>query len=161
MLDSRCILRDNRGLLKTLVTGNIRLIPMPYKDVNVRKKKAQEYSRKHYEANREEVIGRSAKQRQTGKKKWDEYKKSLKCEKCGFFHIAALDFHHINPEEKEDSISNLISNKRFAKAYEELKKCIVLCANCHRIHHYEENVAAQQNVSYTTQNLIKTNYEKH
>jgi hypothetical protein len=144
MQGSRCILRDNRGLLKMLVTGNIRLIPMPYKDENVRKAYHKERSRKHYEANSAAIKERSAKQRQTGKKKWDEYKGTLKCSKCGFSHIAALDFHHINPEEKEDSISNLISNKRFTKAYEELKKCIVLCANCHRIHHYEENVATQQ-----------------
>ena len=49
-----------------------------------------------------------------------------------------MDFHHINPEDKEYSVSDLISNKMFTKAYKEIKKCIVLCANCHRIHHWNE-----------------------
>jgi hypothetical protein len=138
---SKSISPDSLGAFATQSIGNIRSSQMPYKDANVRKAKHAEYSRKHYVNNREEIIERSAKQRKSGKKLWDEYKKDLKCTKCSFSHPAALDFHHENPDEKEDSISNLISNKRFAKAYEEVKKCIVLCANCHRVHHYEEKVS--------------------
>jgi hypothetical protein len=57
---------------------------------------------------------------------------------CGFNHPAALDFHHVDPKEKENNIHRLVSDGRWARVYEEIKKCIVLCANCHRLHHYDE-----------------------
>ena len=111
---------------------------MPYKDESVRKQKHAEYSRKHYlgkyAERREQINAR----RQKLKKEWGVFKHTLKCTKCNFSHPAALDFHHEDPTQKENVVSNLISNGQFARAYEEIKKCIVLCANCHRIHHYEE-----------------------
>ena len=59
------------------------------------------------------------------------------CAKCGETRTYLLDFHHINPEEKEFTIGVL---KRGAKEklQEEIDKCICLCANCHReFHHFE------------------------
>ena len=111
---------------------------MPYKDVNVRKKKQQEYSRKDYLGNYAERRERINARRKALKKEWDVFKCTLKCTKCGFDHPAALDFQHEDPTEKEHNVNRLISDGRFKKAYEEIKKCIVLCANCHRVHHYEE-----------------------
>lgn len=57
-----------------------------------------------------------------------------KCEKCGYNHnIAALDFHHLNPEEKEFAIDlRKFSNMSLEKLQKELDKCILVCANCHR-----------------------------
>ena len=111
---------------------------MPYKDPEVKKNKGKEYSRKHYEANyakrRQELSAR----RKELKAEWSVFKRTLKCAKCGFDHHAALDFHHEDPTEKEYNVNRLISNGQFKKAYAEIEKCIVLCANCHRIHHYEE-----------------------
>ena len=111
---------------------------MPYKDPIVRKEKHAEYSRKHYEANKAKVIAANDIRKKEGKEKWAEFKSSLKCTKCGFNHTAALDFHHEDPSQKEYNVNRLVSNKQFVKAYKEIKKCVVLCANCHRIHHYEE-----------------------
>jgi hypothetical protein len=111
---------------------------MPYKDANVRKSKHKEYSRKHYLANQETIIEKNRKNKAELKAEWSAFKRTLKCTKCGFDHIAALDFHHEDPSTKEHNVNRLISNKLFKKAYEEIKKCVVLCANCHRIHHYEE-----------------------
>jgi hypothetical protein len=113
---------------------------MPYKDAELKKAKHKEYSRKHYEKNREKTKLTTKTTRAIEKAKWYVYKATLKCEHCGFFHIAALDFHHVDPSTKEDSVWRFISNGQYAKAYEEIKKCIVLCANCHRIHHHEERV---------------------
>jgi predicted HNH restriction endonuclease len=38
----------------------------------------------------------------------------------------------------KQSVHFLVKNYRFAAAMEEIKKCIPLCANCHRILHWEE-----------------------
>ncbi len=71
--------------------------------------------------------------------KWWEFKSTLKCEKCGFSHPAAIDFHH--PEGKGDTkVSHYVSHKQWKRAYEEAEKCQKLCANCHRILHYEEKM---------------------
>lgn len=63
-----------------------------------------------------------------------------KCSKCGYDkNIAALDFHHINPKEKEFQLdSRHLSNTHMDKIIEEAKKCVLLCANCHREVHYPE-----------------------
>lgn len=112
---------------------------MPYKDPELRKAKHKEYSRKYYEANKDKHKALTKANRAVGKARWILFKSSLKCTKCGFDHPAALDFHHIDPSEKENIVSNLVSSGCFAAAMEEVQKCIVLCANCHRIHHHEEN----------------------
>jgi hypothetical protein len=111
---------------------------MPFKDESVRKLKQSEYSRKHYETNKEKQITANTKYKKKKWQEWKDYKSTLSCTKCGFSHIAALDFHHEDPSTKEYDVNRLISNGQFKKAGEELKKCIVLCANCHRIHHYSE-----------------------
>ena len=113
---------------------------MPYKDPQVRKRKHAEYSSNYYEANKESEKTRIKERKVKNKKIWDEFKATLKCAVCNENHPAVLDFHHVNPAEKEYAISTLVSNKSFTKARKEVEKCIVLCANCHRKHHYGENL---------------------
>ncbi len=58
-----------------------------------------------------------------------------KCQKCGYDKcIGALEFHHLDPTQKEMTISDDCSTIKIA--LEEAKKCILLCANCHREVHY-------------------------
>lgn len=58
-----------------------------------------------------------------------------KCEKCGDTRTWVLDFHHKNPSEKDFTVAQLKkTNKDVIK--QEIDKCIVLCANCHREFHY-------------------------
>lgn len=113
---------------------------MPYKDANVRKLKHAEYSRKHYEKNQKVIIQKTKVVKAKERAKWYVFKATLKCTNCGFSHIAALDFHHEDPSTKEGSVHNFVSSGQFAKAYKEIEKCIVLCANCHRIHHHEDRL---------------------
>lgn len=59
--------------------------------------------------------------------------KGGKCIICNYFTcINALEFHHINPSKKDFNLSNQKSTKFNKKIQEELDKCILLCANCHR-----------------------------
>lgn len=55
-----------------------------------------------------------------------------KCCICGYNKcLSALQFHHKNPEEKDFTISQN-AHIAFEKALQEVKKCILVCANCHR-----------------------------
>ena len=68
---------------------------------------------------------------------FDQYKSTLKCNKCPENHPATLDFHHINPKDKDDSVSNMVADGRSEKLIlAEVAKCDVLCSNCHRKLHY-------------------------
>lgn len=64
-----------------------------------------------------------------------------KCCKCGYEkNLAALHFHHVNPKEKEFNW-NKLRLKSWDKIIKELKKCILVCANCHaEIHAPEYNL---------------------
>ena len=59
-----------------------------------------------------------------------------KCIKCGYDRcIKALEFHHIDPSQKDFTISN--ANFRLQEAINESKKCILICSNCHKELHDE------------------------
>ena len=69
-------------------------------------------------------------QKQKNKLEAVEYKGG-KCEICGYNkNIAALEFHHLDPSQKDFTISDTSRNKEKLKI--ELDKCILVCANCHR-----------------------------
>ena len=63
--------------------------------------------------------------------------KSNGCAICGYNkNPAALEFHHVNPENKRYSLSYKTMDYSDEKIVIEVNKCILLCANCHReIHH--------------------------
>ncbi len=52
---------------------------------------------------------------------------------CGEKDPAALDYHHVDPSDKVREING--RNRCLAAIKEEIKKCIVICANCHRKGH--------------------------
>lgn len=57
-----------------------------------------------------------------------------KCIRCGYDTcLKALEFHHINPEKKDFTISN--DHFKLIEAIEESKKCILICSNCHKEFH--------------------------
>jgi hypothetical protein len=64
--------------------------------------------------------------------------KGGECEKCGYDKCnAALDFHHVNPEDKEFGIGSNGHSRSWERVKAELDKCIMVCANCHREIHAE------------------------
>ena len=75
------------------------------------------------------------------------------CKKCGENRFYLLDFHHRNPEEKEGELSDFSKGYNLDKFFEELQKCDLLCANCHREFHY---LYTLQNLSY--QDYLDNNY---
>lgn len=60
-----------------------------------------------------------------------------KCCICGFDkYNSALEFHHVNSEDKDFGITQGTTTKAVEKQLDELRKCILVCANCHRGIHY-------------------------
>lgn len=80
-----------------------------------------------------------SRKRKTLKKDLVEYKGG-KCEKCGYNKcVAAMDFHHKDPKEKDFGLSSNGNTQSWKKLTEEADKCLLLCANCHRELHAELN----------------------
>lgn len=81
-------------------------------------------------------------QKLRGLKRKYEYilRRGGKCECCGYNkNLAALEFHHRNPEEKEFQVdARAFSNHSLEKLERELEKCSLLCANCHRERHNQD-----------------------
>lgn len=108
---------------------------MPIKD----KEKCNAYRRKWYADNKERFNGLNGYNRTQRAKRRDlvrNIKGRIACEECGENRVPALDFHHIDPTTKIGTI-NYLSNygTGIKKLIEEIRKCRVLCSNCHRVEH--------------------------
>lgn len=75
-----------------------------------------------------------------------DYKNIHECQECGYNkNIQALDFHHLIPKTKLFTISHGTNKKRYEYVSDledyiklELDKCVVFCANCHRLEHFNK-----------------------
>ena len=105
---------------------------MPYTE----KSKQVEYRKKWYAKNKT-VYRNYIRKAKKKKSSWfTALKASLSCEVCKENRWPTLDFHHRDPTKKDISISKAIQDCwSQKKVLEEIDKCIVLCANCHRIEH--------------------------
>lgn len=60
------------------------------------------------------------------------YVMGSKCVVCGYNKCqTALELHHLIPEEKDFSLSSN-TNRSWEAVRKEIKKCVLVCANCHR-----------------------------
>jgi len=58
-----------------------------------------------------------------------------KCSRCPEDTLVCLDFHHLGNKTFDIGAGNTMFTKSKEKLLKEAKKCIVLCANCHRKEH--------------------------
>jgi len=87
--------------------------------------------KRKYADRREELIKAVAKRRRKIKLLAVEYKGG-KCQICGYNkYPGALDLHHIYGD-KSFGISDKGYTRSWEKVKQELDKCILICANCHR-----------------------------
>lgn len=55
------------------------------------------------------------------------------CQSCGYNKcLEALEFHHLDPSQKDFAISQYGHSRSWERVQKELDKCAMLCANCHR-----------------------------
>ena len=80
-----------------------------------------------------------------------DLKSQSKCAKCGDTRGYVLDYHHLDPNAKENTIARMTSNYySLDRVMNEIQKCICLCANCHREFHYlerEQQITIQEYLS--------------
>lgn len=81
------------------------------------------------------------------RKNWlNDYKAERKCQKCNCDKFYLLDFHHIDPQQKDYTIASNPNAKK-ETLLQEIEKCVLLCSNCHREFHYLEkefNITIQE-----------------
>lgn len=114
-----------------------------YKNKGIRQRICKECKKKarkrSYEKHKSHVINKNIANKAKNVAWFNEYKKTLKCARCPEDHPACLEFHHLDPSVKEKSVSKMASSTYSrAKIMKEINKCIVLCSNCHRKLHFDE-----------------------
>jgi hypothetical protein len=121
---------------------------MPYKDNDVRRAYQKAAGKKYYEANKEKVKAASRVNKERARANFQSFKATLSCTQCGQNHPATLDFHHVVSHPDNQKINVLTKGGAYTKAIQEIMdKCIVLCANCHRIHHHNERAEAKEKLA--------------
>jgi hypothetical protein len=96
------------------------------------------YRKAHYLANPERIkanVQAAREERKRGIEKYLlEYLLEHPCIDCGNNDPRVLEFDHINPALKTINVSQLLGGDHiWSTVYEEIVKCEVRCANCHRI----------------------------
>ena len=103
------------------------------------KKCQHKYQKDWYQKNKERHKVNVRKRKQELKEWFRNYKETLSCSECGESRGPCLVFHHKDSAEKESEIGDMVSNNYSKESIlEEISKCIVLCANCHLVLHWEE-----------------------
>lgn len=97
---------------------------------NVCKTCCREYGKDHYKSNKDKYIKKSKKWREDEILKFIEFLKDKSCKDCGESDIRVLEFDHLR--NKSFNISKKIGVLTFNKLYEEIKKCDIVCSNCHK-----------------------------
>lgn len=100
------------------------------------------YDKAYYEANKAAYSARSLKSKKKAVARNQSFVnqiKSVPCMDCGGrFPPCAMDFDHRDPDVKTFTIGNAVAmGWRIERILEEVLKCDIVCANCHRIRTFD------------------------
>lgn len=115
------------------------------------KLKQAESARRHYDLNKNKCKIRARiftnRQTQILREYISEFKRSNGCADCKNVDDRVLDFHHLSAAEKVLEVSTAaFRGWSLAKLKQEISKCAVLCANCHRIREWEKRQIVPKDV---------------
>lgn len=100
---------------------------MPYKD----KEKQKAAQQKHYQDNIDKYKKRNKTYRERVRESVNKIKESSPCMDCNkFYPYYIMQFDHVSGE-KIASVSYLANRGTIDQALEEIKKCDLVCSNCH------------------------------
>ena len=112
---------------------------MPFKDPEKNREYQREWARRNKGRFKERIKQYNKKAMRKNLEWIRQIKKNSTCEMCGESRWYCLEFHHkAGKEERYEAISRMVRRRRSrAVIEEELKKCVILCANCHREFHHK------------------------
>ena len=95
------------------------------------------YKKEHYQANTEYYKKKArvytSKYIKNNRIMSYEFKLGNPCVECGESDPIVLEFNHVDPTDKKYNISEMVNGGHSWKSImNEIEKCEVLCANCHR-----------------------------
>ena len=103
---------------------------MAYKNIEDRKAA----SKRHYAANKAAYYERNKRYRADIRQFVRDLKEKSPCNDCHMgYPYYVMDFDHLGNNVKENIISILANTGRIGSLKREIKKCELVCANCHRI----------------------------
>lgn len=95
----------------------------------------------------------------TNRRSWDkrrvqmlEYLKDKWCTDCGITDIRVLEFDHLPQHGKTANVSSMLGGGwSWKRILEEIAKCEIVCANCHRIRTIERGGAYRSTLASEAQ----------
>lgn len=91
----------------------------------------KERDRSDYQKGRVAYVQKAAQNRQRCRDEVCEIKSKAGCAYCPETDPCCLEFHHVDRDSKEDDISRLMHKAARLKMLAEIKKCHIVCRNCH------------------------------
>lgn len=118
---------------------------MPFKNPMDRKAYNKAYQKKHYQENKSYYKDKAKKSKRY-QRKWNRefvnrFKRLYGCIDCGENNYLVLDFDHVKGDKLE-SIANMVHRPNSLSVIKnEIRKCEIRCANCHRIKTHERRTS--------------------
>lgn len=105
---------------------------MPYKNKKDQKKAASKHYSENKELYKQRALAHNKEARLRNKKFIKKYLLSHPCIDCGESDIIVLDFDHVRGKKIADISKGINAGWSLKKLEEEITKCEIRCANCHR-----------------------------
>lgn len=102
---------------------------MAYKNIE----DARAASKRNYQLNKEKYINKRKRLKNTLMDRVNRLREESPCKDCGVFYpYYVMDFDHLPEFEKEENVITLAMSGATKRLEAEIKKCEVVCSNCHR-----------------------------
>ena len=118
--------------LHSLIVGRPKLIGPLTASETIKKQQRKQW----YERNKTISKKRAAEAKIRTQDWFKSIKSQEKCSECGHDVYEDLDYHHRDPSTKITTVSDMVGRYSRRTILNEMKKCVILCKNCHMKHHY-------------------------
>ena len=106
------------------------------------------YRRQHYLRHRDRYFSQANAQTRRNRadklQRLREFLLNHPCVDCGETEVATLEFDHVDPSTKLMEVGRIIRHRNWSAVQDEIAKCVVRCANCHRRRTIAQQVASRE-----------------